>query len=214
MAQHFLKDIVYRRLREMIINGTLSMGAKLSESVLAERLDVTKAPIRDALRQLQNEGLVQIKPQSGTFVFVLNDKEFNDLLEFRFHIESKALHLSFKNNNTLFIQDLCTTIDKMSKALSKNSIKEYLALDNDFHETFIRHCMNSYFSESYELISARMATIRNYLGGSDEHMLRSFRQHEAIVDSLKRNDVDSAVAELQSHILPDHDAYWGIVRLV
>lgn len=213
MTQNFLKDIVYRRIREMIINGSLAMGVKLSESVLAERLDVTKAPIRDALRQLQNEGLVQIKPQSGTFVFSLGTIEFNDLLEFRYHIESKAMQLSFQKNYKQFVQEISFSIDKMEMALNNDSVSEYLSLDNLFHQSLIDHCSNIYFKESYELISARMATIRNHLGGSNEHMLRSFNQHKAILNALKNNQIEIAISELQSHILPDHDAYWGSVRL-
>ena len=97
MKQELLKDVIYRRIREMIIVGSLPMGMKLSETVLANKLNATKAPIRDALKRLQSEGLVQIKPKSGTFVFHVTTDEFNELLEFRYFIESEGLKLAWKN---------------------------------------------------------------------------------------------------------------------
>ena len=70
MTQDLLKDVVYRRIRDLIINGTLPMGGKISESVLATRPSTTKAPVRDALKQLQSEGLVQIKPKVAPLFLV------------------------------------------------------------------------------------------------------------------------------------------------
>ncbi|KAA8597638.1 GntR family transcriptional regulator [Vibrio cyclitrophicus] len=213
MKQDLLKDVIYRRIREMIIVGTLPMGMKISETVLANKLNATKAPIRDALKRLQSEGLVQIKPKSGTFVFHVTAEEFTDLLEFRYFIESEGLKLAWKNNPKQLIQELCFILDKMQVCLSNASTLEYLTLDNQFHQTFISLCDNRYFVESYALISARMATARNHLGGNEKHLYRSYEQHHSIVRALQDDNINDATYQLICHILPKHGAYWGNIHL-
>jgi DNA-binding GntR family transcriptional regulator len=209
MTTDLLKDVIYRRIRDLIINGTLPMGGKISESALAERLSSTKAPVRDALKRLQSEGLVQIRPKSGTFVFNLSDIEFNALLEFRYFVEAEALALSFSRNPRQLIQELSSILDNMTFCLTNNSTLEYIRLDNLFHEALFTYSQNPYLQQSYVLISAQMATIRNYLGSNDEHMQRSHGQHVAIIEALKNNAPEKALQELQGHILPEKGAYWG-----
>ncbi|MDB1125345.1 GntR family transcriptional regulator [Vibrio algarum] len=213
MKQDLLKDVIYRRIREMIIVGTLPMGMKISETVLANKLNATKSPIRDALKKLQSEGLVQIRPKSGTFVFSVSASDFNELLEFRYFIESEGLKLAWEKNPKQLIQELCFILDKMEVCLHNSSTLEYLNLDNQFHQTMISLCGNRYFQESYSLISARMATARNHLGGNDEHLQRSYEQHVSIVRSLQDAKISDARYQLTCHILPEHGAYWSSTNL-
>lgn len=146
MTTDLLKDVIYRRIRDMIINGTLPMGCKISESALATRLSSTKAPVRDALRRLQSEGLVHIRPKSGTFVFNLSDIEFNGLLEFRYFVEAKALRLSLHRNQRQLVQALSSYLDHMTFCLENNSTHEYIRLDNLFHEALFTYCGNAIYS--------------------------------------------------------------------
>lgn len=211
MAQDLLKDVVYKRIKDMIINGSLPMGGKLSETALATRLSATKAPVRDALRRLQSEGLVQIKPKSGTFVFSLSDVELKDLLEFRFYIESKAMSLSLKKNPKQLVQEISSILDNMDLCINNGSTVEYIRLDNLFHEALFSWCQNAYLIQAYTIISSHMATIRLYMGSNDEHTNRSYDQHMTIVAALRDNDYDTALAALKGHILPEYGAYWGFI---
>lgn len=211
MAQDLLKDLVYRRINDMIIKGTLPMGSKLSETVLANRLNSTKAPVRDALKRLQGEGLVQIRPKSGTFVFSLSDIDFKELLEFRFFVESRALELSQRRNPKRLMQEISYILDKMAVCIDNDSTLEYISLDNLFHEALFSHCQNVYLQQSYILISSRMATVRNYRGSNDEHMHRSYKQHVDIVLALKESNIAEAIGSLRGHILPEFGAYWGLL---
>ncbi|WAT02050.1 GntR family transcriptional regulator [Rouxiella chamberiensis] len=211
MAQDLLKDVVYKRIKDMIINGSLPMAGKLSETVLATRLSASKAPVRDALRRLQSEGLVQIKPKSGTFVFSLSDVDFKDLLDFRFYIESKAMSLSLKKNPKQLVQEISSILDNMDFCINNGSTVEYIRLDNLFHEALFNWCQNPYLTQAYGLISSRMATIRHYMGSNDEHMHRSYVQHVTIVAALRDNDLDTALESLKGHILPEFGAYWGLL---
>lgn len=97
----------------------------------------------------------------------------------------------------------------MTFCLENNSTHEYIRLDNLFHEALFTYCGNAYLQQSYVLISAQMATIRNYLGSNDEHMHRSHQQHVAIIQAIQDADAEKALQALQEHILPEKGAYWG-----
>ena len=104
MEHNLQKDIVYEQIKEKIIQGSFAMGEKISERMLEQLITANKAPIRDALKRLQAEGLVVRKAKSGTYVFSLNSKELLDLLNFRFVIESQSVILSFAINQERLIE--------------------------------------------------------------------------------------------------------------
>ena len=208
MTSRLLKDIVYNRIRDMIILGQLPMGEKLSETLLADRLNATKAPVRDAIKRLQSEGLVTIKPQSGTFVFTLDIAELTALLEFRYCIEVDALKLAYERNFSVFLQELKAILNRMEHCIEMENNSEYLQQDSQFHQLFFDYSDNTYHQQAYHLISSRMATIRTRLGCNREHMLRSYSQHEEIVMALESRSLEKACQHLIAHIIPRHGAYW------
>lgn len=208
-----LKDIVYRRIKESIINGQFPMGSKLSETFLEQVLDANKAPIRDALKRLQAEGLVVRKPKSGTYVFSMESKSLNNLLDFRYTIESRACKLAFDKSQEQLYLELAGILDRMQFATENNNIQEYLTLDSEFHMTMVSLCDNRYYIDSFKLISAIMDTVRNFLGSNDSHLQRSFSQHSKMVDALKHKDINELLNILQGHILPEFGSYWMISNL-
>lgn len=127
MDNNLQKDIIYQRIKEMIENGTFAMGAKISERTLELNLGANKAPIRDALKRLQAEGLVVRKAKSGTYVFSLTHKELLNLLNFRFVIESQGVILSFSINQNKLIEQIEKIILQMRLALALNQGDEYLS---------------------------------------------------------------------------------------
>ena len=210
---NLLKDIIYLRIHNMIISGILPMGQKISESVLMEKLNATKAPVRDAIKRLEAEKLVVIKPKSGTFVFNVTHQELEELLEFRFCLESNAIRLASEANCKCLIQELRLILDKMFISYEREQIDEYLKLDYDFHNVIIANSRNPYYIDAYSLVAARMAAIRVHLGANQEHTERSLKQHENIIKALENNDVESAINELLQHISPKHGAYWNITNI-
>ncbi|SEQ09425.1 GntR family transcriptional regulator [Basfia succiniciproducens] len=212
-STNLLKDIIYLRIHNMIISGILPMGQKISESVLIDRLNATKAPVRDAIKRLEAERLVVIKPKSGTFVFNVTDQELEELLEFRYCLESNAMRLACIPNCKCLVQELRLILDKMLVSYERGQIDEYLKLDYDFHNVIIANSHNPYYIDAYSLVAARMAAIRVHLGSNQEHTERSLRQHENIIKALELNKVDLAVNELLQHISPKHGAYWSITNI-
>jgi DNA-binding GntR family transcriptional regulator len=208
MEQDLQKDITYERIKKLIINGTFPMGKKISERKLEQSLKANKAPIRDALKRLQAEGMVVRKAKSGTYVFSLTKKELLDLLKFRFVIESQSVLLSFEENADKLISETEKILLKMRLALTLNQGEEYLVQDAIFHETLVNLCNNSYFMSSFDRISAIMDTARNFLGNNLEHMQKSIIEHQNIATAIGERNIGRVVELLREHILPEFGAYW------
>ena len=208
MVENLQKDITYIRIKEMIVKGEFAMGEKLSERTLELNLNAHKAPIRDALKRLQAEGLVVRKAKSGTYVFSLNKKELLNLLNFRYVMESEALRLSFVHNQKKLITKTESIIIKMKSALAQNLAEEYLKQDSIFHESLVSLCDNQYFITAFLRLAAIMDTTRNFLGNNLEHMQRSMQEHQHIAAAICEKNIDKAVNLLKEHILPEFGAYW------
>ncbi len=208
MDQDLLKDVVYRRIKELIISGFFPMGSKLSEVKLGELLKVKIAPVRDALKRLESEKLVIRKPKSGTYVFNINQRQLDKLLNFRYVIESEAAVLSCREDNIKLALDLGAVQDVMLMDHRNCNMSDYLKQDSIFHRTLVDHCDNPYYVESYHLIANIMDTVRNCLGNNEDHLKRSLDQHDEIIESIRRNDLITLKDTLAKHILPERGAYW------
>lgn len=203
------KDVVYRQIKELIVNGFFPMGAKISEGTLENTLQAKKAPIRDALKRLQAEKLVERKAKSGTYVFSLTPQELDELLHFRFVIESQAAVLSMQFEPQLLFQEIDVITQNMRQCIDEHRILDYLHLDSRFHELLICHCGNRYFLSSFDKIAAIMDTVRNCLGADPVHLRQSFNEHLEIAKALRDRDADTLVKIYREHLLSECGSYWN-----
>ena len=111
-----LAEAVLERLRADIVRGDLPLGQLLSERVLAEKMGVSKTPVREALAQLRSEGLVRIVPQRGAFVFSLSASEVRAICEYRLVLETAALKLTMAREPKALADDLARVINRMERA--------------------------------------------------------------------------------------------------
>lgn len=194
-----LAELVAERLRSAIINSEFMLGEPLSESLLAKTFGTSKTPVREALAQLKVEGLVNIQPQKGTFVFTLALKEVKDLIELRLILESAALRLAYTRSRQALVESLGQTLVNMQNALGVNDIDEYLRFDAIFHESFFEFCDNKYLSDAYLQISARSAALRTRISHQPNHPQKTYNEHEELFHCLKRDNTEKAIAVLQFH---------------
>ena len=117
-----LTESTVKRLREAIISGALELGQPLSERQLAELLEVSKTPVREALAQLRREGLVRILPQRGAFVFTLSQQEVVEICEVRQALEASALRLAMERHPDGFRNALESMVQRMQRAPSRRDV--------------------------------------------------------------------------------------------
>ncbi|MGN0909027.1 MAG: GntR family transcriptional regulator [Succinivibrio sp.] len=208
MERTLLKDVVYRRIKDLIVSGYFPMGSKLSENRLSDLLKANIAPIRDALKRLESEKLVERRPKSGTYVFSICQSKLDKLLRFRFIIESEAAVIACGIDRLKFAQELGAVYDIMVMDQRSGNSSDYLKQDSVFHRTMVAECDNPYFIESYQLIANIMDTVRNYLGDNEDHLMRSMNQHRQIIEAVNGGDAAKLRGILAKHILPEHGAYW------
>ena len=203
-----LVDEVVRAIREMIVEGRVLPGERLSENALAAELGVSTTPVREAIALLRREGLVTVQPQSGTYVFELQPGELNQLCELRFALEPAAVQLAMEDPASTLADALDAIVGNMRAAQDSGAVKRYLALDTAFHDTIIAASGNPYILSAYALIGAKMAALRNRLGDDPHHMEKSMREHVEIVEAIRERDLSRATHILVRHIARKEGSYW------
>lgn len=187
-------------IRHRIIRGDFELGTPLSENTLALELGVSKTPIREALLQLKMEGLVEIKPQRGTFVFDMSEEEILQLGEFREYIETKTLQLAVEHNHGALVNKLSRIVEKMIGAVARGEWARYRLLDADYHQAIIDHCGNIYFQNCYANFAFRVQAIRTRLSATPELNAHSLAQHRDIVELIRDKRIEEAHALLCIHM--------------
>jgi DNA-binding GntR family transcriptional regulator len=195
------------RIRHRIVKGDFRLGAALSETALAAELGISKTPVREAFLLLKTEGLVDIQPQRGTYVFRIGASEAGELSEFREVLEISALRLAMAKDATGLGQTLAAFAADMSAALADNDAGTYLEQDGLYHQCIIDRCDNHYLSRSYAVIAFRIQALRNRLATDPALNAGSLEQHRALAQLIGLGHDAKAVALLKRHIAKTRDDY-------
>lgn len=195
-----LSDRAREEIRAGIISGAYDMGDKLLEGALSEALGMSKSPIREALLQLESEGLVEMSPDRSARVFSMGRVEFEELGELRQILEREALRLAMARNLSGLIESLTPAVSDMQTAIRTGDDANYRMCDLAFHNSIFAACDNSYLRSSYQRLAFRVQALRNLLAGDAALNANSFAEHKAILDAIRTDERDKALALLQSHI--------------
>jgi DNA-binding GntR family transcriptional regulator len=200
-APKSLSQRVLLRLRQAIIDGEFALGAPISEEMVAQSFGVSRTPVREALNQLQAQGLVVIRPQVGSFVFTPSAADIAELCTFRIIIESKAAELAYRHDRAATIADMEQAIADMKEALAGKDNVAYGRGDSALHDAFFAHCNNHYLVESYQLVSGRVAALRTNLSSPiDVRTPASFDEHRRLLRWYERGDLPAFETLLTQHI--------------
>lgn len=195
-----LTELVTKRLRKAIIENEYMLGEALSENSLALKLGTSKTPVREALALLKSEGLVNVYPQKGTYVFTLSLEELKELIEIRLILESSALNLANKRNRENLLRSLGERISVMRDSLLVNDIDTYLLNDGEFHKCFFKYCDNRFLSDSYQMISGKSEALTHRISYRPNHPNKTYEEHEEIFFCLNKNNIENACKALESHL--------------
>lgn len=204
-----LVDEVLTRMRQAIVQGDWDMGEKISEARVAASFGTSKSPVREALLQLKREGLVEIRPQAGTFVFTLAPGELGHICEMRLVLEAAALRRVFEiGAHDELEARLAGVRSEMEAAWRDGDVRRYLDLDGQFHHAICESCGNPYIVQSYGMIEGKVAALRTRLGTDPHHMKKSFDEHQRIADLVASANRREALDLLGRHIARKEGSYW------
>ena len=202
-----LRELALEHLRNSIIDGSLKMGQVLSERKISEELGVSKSPVREALAQLRDEGLVSIEPQKGARVFSLSETEVTQICDFRQAIEIAAFELALSRDPSRLAGDMERVVKEMGRERAKGNEKEYLALDTSFHHLIFEHAGNDYLTASYTRYIGKIAALRTHLAKLPQHTDLSFDEHQKIAIEVRHGDMSEIKSLLTEHIDRTRQAY-------
>ena len=202
-----LRELALEHLRDSIIDGTLKMGQTLSERGISEELGVSKSPVREALAQLRDEGLVSIEPQKGARVFSLTEAEVTQICDFRQAIETAAFELALARDPDGLAEEMTRVVKDMEDARRAGNEREYLQLDTTFHHLLFTHAGNDYLTASYTRYVGKIAALRTHLAKLPRHTDLSFEEHRGIAAAVRKGDMIEIRRLLAEHIDRTRQAY-------
>lgn len=195
-----LMEVAVQSIRDAIISGKLPLGSKLSEQRLADVLGISRSPARDALAVLQSEGLVNIFPKRGSFVFTPNLKEVDDLCEHRSILEIASVRRAIINNKQSLIKGMSDSIENMQAGIQNDDVETYTKADMAFHNTLIQCGGNQSITTSYLRTVGPLMALRTHLftvmSSSTE---RSMQEHIQLLNACESENIQSIEEVIQDH---------------
>jgi DNA-binding GntR family transcriptional regulator len=193
---------VTERIRAAIQDGEFKLGEALSELKLAAALGVSRTPVREALNVLQLQGLIEIRPQAGSFVFMPSEEDVGEICVFRRLMETNALRLSFARRREETLIQLRNAVEAMERAQDAGDRLAMARADTAFHQCIAENSGNVYLINAYALISGRIAALRTYNVINSDPLRRSkaMTEHRAMVAALAKGDLERAEVILDEHV--------------
>ncbi len=197
-----LREVVFLTLRKSILKGELHPGERLMEISLANKLGVSRTPIREAMRMLEHEGLVVMKPRRGAQVAKITVQELNDVLEVRTSLETLAIVKACERMTEEDVAAMRLAAKKFESLVEdKNSDLTALAeADVQFHDTIYQGTKNRRLIQLLANLREQMYRFRIEYLKEAEMRCELVKEHRAIVDAIVNRDTDRAVTYIVQHI--------------
>jgi DNA-binding GntR family transcriptional regulator len=195
-----LTDKAYNTIKNYIMSLPLNSNEKLSETTLAETLGISKTPVREALRILANQGLVEIQPRKGTFLAEFTNKDIKEIFDIREYLEALAINELFERINKEIIISLEKIANDAHQASLNNDKLTYNKHDDYFHKKIVALSDNSRLYEMFEKIQIQVQRVRAHSIKLPGRPGKSDSEHLLIVQALKNKDREKAEQYLREHI--------------
>jgi DNA-binding GntR family transcriptional regulator len=197
-----LTEMVADRIREAIVRGELKLGEQVSEAQLAQRMEVSKTPVREALLRLKAEGLVEVHPQRGTYVFRLDPEQVGQLCRYRVMVETAALREAMATDAPALAADMAELVAEMKKGERARALQALARIDMAFHWLVFAHCSNGYLRAGYEVIRSQLVALRHR-----SPITNAVASHQVLVDAVAAGDARRATTLLTEHVLENEPRY-------
>lgn len=207
-----LRDVVFNTLRQAILRGELKPGERLMEIQLANKLGVSRTPIREAIRKLELEGLVLMIPRKGAEVAEITEKSLRDVLEVRRALEELAVELVCEKITDEQIQDLKDAAEDFKASLKERDITRIAEADVKFHDVIYIATDNQKLIQLLNNLREQMYRYRvEYLKRSDFHQ-QLIDEHEEIIETIESGQKDRAVQVVCQHVDNQVEAVMDTIR--
>ncbi len=207
-----LRDVVFHTLRDAILKGELKPGERLMEMHLAEKLGVSRTPIREAIRMLEKEGLAITIPRRGAQVAKMTEKDLEDVLEIRDALDSLAVTTACRRMNEENAAKLDEALSDFEKAVLSEDIRAIAEADENFHNVIYQITENPKLETIVANLREQMYRYRFEYLKDNSYYRRLTEEHREIVDGLKKKDRELVRENMHTHLMNQMDAVRQTIR--
>lgn len=197
-----LSDHVAGLIRKMIMDGSLKPGEKVNQVQLAEKLNISRGPIREALRMLQNEGIIKHETNRGTFVTTLSKQDAYEIYTLRALLEGEAAQLAIpnlQNRDFLRLEELC---DELQAACDVQDLERQAKCDIAFHQTIVSASRHQRLIHTHQQLDTQVGamyfTVASMVPERDEVVVDI---HRYLIDVLKTKEKERVRKAFSDHYL-------------
>jgi DNA-binding GntR family transcriptional regulator len=195
-----LHERVVSGLRDMIVEGELAPGARVPERLLCERFGVSRTPLREALKALASEGLVDLLPNRGARVTTLTPQDVDDMFQVMGSLEALSGTLACERVTDAELAEIRALHYEMLAHYFRRQLPEYFRFNQAIHEAVMDAARNPVLKATYRSLAGRIRRARYMANMSDERWAAAVAEHEAILAALVARDGARLAALLSSHL--------------
>ena len=207
--KYSLRGRVFNKLREDILSGKYQDHEELKEVAIGEELGVSRTPVREAFRQLELEGLIQIVPNKGAYVTGITAKDVKDIYMIRSSLEGMCARLATENITEEQLEELEENVYLASFHASKGHMEQMTELDNRFHHILYEACDSKMLEKLLQDFHQCVRRIRKKTLSTKERGIASNEEHRQIMEAIKAKNPDEAQRLANMHM---NNAYDNMVK--
>ncbi|WP_018599901.1 GntR family transcriptional regulator [Mycobacterium sp. 155] len=195
-------------VRRRIIAGEIAPGVNISELALAEEFGVSRTPVRETFKQLQTEGLIEIRPRVGTFVTIPSRREILELFEMKELLEGAAARLLAQRGRVPEVDRLEENLRQFDQAVASDDRARYVELIDEFHNLLIVGADNAKLESHYRTLMNQLAYSRLVTTSLSQpgRPLQSNREHRQVFELILAKDGDTAERVMREHVRASRQA--------
>ncbi len=196
-----LPMLVQRELERMILAGDLAAGAKLNEATIADLLGVSRGPVREAFRALEESGLVRLEKNRGVSVRQIGIAEADEIYELRAVLDEFVGRRVAQTADADAVRELRDLVERMEKAAIRNDLDGYHQTNLEFHDRLVELAGNAKLLATYRRLVNELSLYRRTALGQDGAMPLSSHQHHDIVEKIAARQPAAAGRALYEHVI-------------
>ena len=195
-----LTEWAYNSIKQLILNNTLTSNSQIHIDEMAAQLNISRTPVREALMQLQNKGLVRIVPHVGCFVCSITREEFCEVFELRALIESYAARRAAETMTEEELTCWVEHVNRSESAVRQGDLREFNVLETVIHDSLIVNLNNRRILDVMDMVADNIYRERMIAMGSMDNVERSLEEHRAVVNAIVNHQPDEAARLMQQHV--------------
>lgn len=207
-----LRDVVFHTLREAILKGELKPGERLMELQLAAKLGVSRTPIREAIRMLEQEGLAVTIPRKGAEVAKMTEKDMEDVLQIRDALDELAASIACEQITKEELDDLKNTMHAFEESTQTGDLKRIAEADVRFHDIIYKATGNPKLENMLSNLREQMYRYRVEYLKDEKNYPVLVREHSEIVEGLLKKDKHKVTEAMHKHVKNQVTAVKEIIR--